>query len=95
MTALILSLLLSTSSSASWWGDTLKIRAKDYSCAQIQSLVYSHGRVAVKFGIFTSVFYASSRSCNSFEKPESRYFKAKGGEPCRAMACVYDHSRNR
>jgi hypothetical protein len=95
MTTLILSLLLSTSASAGWWNDTLKIRAKDYSCSQIHGLIQSRGRVGVKFGIFTSVFYASPRSCNSFEIPEMRYFKAKDGEACRAMACKHDNRNNR
>jgi hypothetical protein len=95
MTALILSLMFAISSPASYGNNAPRIRAKDYSCAEIHSILRSHGRAVLQFGIFSSSFYPSPASCSKFEIPEWRYFKAKNREQCRAISCAYDKSRNR
>lgn len=97
MHAIILSLLLAIPSFAqATYGRYPTIKAKDYSCTEIRNMIYARGQVKVKFwGPFSVIFSSHSGYCNSFEKPEGRSFKARNGERCRAMTCVYDNSNNR
>lgn len=73
----------------------VEMRNGQYSCAQYEQAIRSHGKIVVTYSFAARAFYANSNSCHFTEIPVARHIDSTDGGCMLRWACEIDPNRNR